>query len=65
MEDDVQQLERHALPAYDRDRLCVSFCLLSSLDVPVIPLYEGAVAGVPGMAKEALVGVAGLRLALS
>jgi len=34
MDDDVQQYERHALPTYDRDRLCVSFRLLSPTDVP-------------------------------
>ena len=35
MDDDVQQYERHALPAYNRDRLCVSFRLLSPLNVQV------------------------------
>ena len=45
MDDDIQQYERHALTTYDRDRLCVSFRLLSPMDVPAtrgaISLWEG------------------------
>ena len=34
MDDSVQQYEPHALPACNRDRLCVSFRLLSPLNLP-------------------------------
>lgn len=34
MDEEAQQYERHALPACNRDRLCVNFRLLSPLNLP-------------------------------